>query len=398
MKQYKVLWFDDEFDVLPLILEDAAVNDITLHGFSNATDGIEELEKNYLLYEAVVVDGLFYNKRGESGDSVKDTAFFSVARAIDKLSDKKVMPWFIFSGQPGFTKEKNRYADGYKNNKVYDKTIKAHWAQLWSDLKKEADLLPETQIKHDYAKVFELCQEKYIGESALKPLMQILKSVREPNTSFDDELYFTQIRIILEYMFRAANKIGLLHDKCISGGKVNLSESSLFLAGEPTKHLNVRCKQSHFTKIISESVKSIVFVTGAASHTVDPEIKNNINLSEYRQWVNTPYLLYSLTFQLIDVLIWFKKYADENSDTVKNKSLWETLETSSSEDEWIKGQVIKIAENGYGTFKPLTGGNTLSIIPSKVSELKLYETQTIEVITKPDPTGTKKLIKSIRVL
>ncbi|MCA6412981.1 MAG: hypothetical protein IM601_12810, partial [Cytophagales bacterium] len=307
MKHYKVLWFDDEFDELLLIKETAAINDISLHGFSNAEEGVAELEKNYLIYDAVIADGLFFNKPGQSGDSVKDTALFSVARAIDKLSDKKVMPWFILSGQSSFTKEKNRYAEGYKNNKVYDKTSQDHLDLLWNDVKREADLQPETQIKHDYAKAFELCQAKYIGKAALKPLMQILKSVREPNSSFDDELYFTQIRIILELMFRATNTIGLLHDRCVDGGKVNLSESSLFLSGVATKHLGVSCKKAHFNKIISESVKSIIFITGAASHTVDPEIKNNINLTDYRQSVNTPYLLYSLTFQLLDILIWFKK-------------------------------------------------------------------------------------------
>jgi hypothetical protein len=37
---------------------------------------------------------------------------------------------------------------------------------------------------------------------------------------------------MVEYLFRAANKIGLLPDYFIEGGKVNLQGSSLYLAGK----------------------------------------------------------------------------------------------------------------------------------------------------------------------
>ncbi len=201
-------------------------------------------------------------------------------------------------------------------------------------------------------------------------------------------------------MFRYANKIGLLHDNCIDGkgkGKVNLTESSLFMAGEPTKFLDVQCAIPHFNKIIIDAVKSVLFITGAASHTVDPEIKTNINLVEYRKTVNTPYLLYSIAFQLMDILIWFKKYSDENPDILKNKSHWVALNTITASGDWMAGEIIRIAPNGYGTFQPSGGGSTLSIIPAKVVEFRLKEKQFIEVLTKLDSAGTKILIHEIRL-
>jgi hypothetical protein len=396
MKKYKVIWFDDEFRTLNIIKENASLSGITLVGFDNAKDGIEELEKNFLDYHGAIVDGKFYSKPGQSGDSIDDMALFSVGSALDRLNAKKVIPWFILSGQISFTKEINPYAKAYKDNKVYDKTKEEDIESLWNDLKMEADLQLDTQIQYEFAKVFEVCDSNYIGEDAKKPLLQILKSIREPLVEFDDELYFTQIRIILESMFRAANKTGLLHDSCIKAGKVNLTESSLFLSGEHTKYAGVKCSKSHFSKIISDQVKSILFITGAASHTVDAEISNNINLEEYRKTVNTPYLLYSLTFQLMDILIWFKNYADANADKAKNKLSWESITNSNDQGQWIKGDVTRIASNGYGTFQPKFGANTLTIIPAKIKQFALNEGQPIEVTTKVDLSSGKTLIEDIR--
>lgn len=395
MKKYNVIWFDDEFETLNIIKENAAINGIILNGFGNAKDGIEELERNLIHYDAAIVDGKFYNNQGQYGDSMDDSALRDVIQAFFRLEDKKVLPWFILSGQISFTKEKNRYADGFKANKVYDKTMDDHLVSLWNDLKMEADKQLDTQIRHEYSNVFEVCSEQYIGEVAQKPLLKILKSIKEPETDFYDELYFTQIRIILESMFRAANRRGFLHDKCLEGGRVNLSESSLFLSGAKTKHLGVSCGVSHFNKIISEYVKLILFITGAASHTVDPEMARNINLASYRKEVNSPFMLYSLAFQLMDILIWFKSYTDKNPDIEKNKALWIDNPDIIAKAEGVIGTVIQIAENGYGTFEPKDGGKTLSIIPTMVRNYNLSEGDCIEVITKPNSDGTKLLIERI---
>lgn len=396
MKKYNVIWFDDQCNDLPLIKEEASLNGIKLTGFSNAEEGIEELEKNIALYDAAIVDGNFYRKKGQSGDQVSDTAFSDVARTLDKLVNKKKLSWYIFSGEKNFTGVKHRYVEAYDDKKVYDKLNEQDKTALWNQLKLDADLQEDTKIRHEFQKVFDVCTKEYIGEENQKHLMQILKSIKNPNTSFDDELYFTQIRIILESLFRSANKYGLLHDACIPNSKVNLTESSLFLAGSETKHLNVKCSVSHFPKIITDAVQSILFITGAASHTTESDAKKNINLIEYRKAINTPYLLYSLTFQLMDVLIWFKGYIEENSDVQKNKKLWVSLSTAPT-GNWMKGSVIKIADNGYGTFKPDNGSATITIIPNMISLHNLSEGDEIEIITKLDKTGNKTLIDKIKL-
>ncbi len=143
---------------------------------------------------------------------------------------------------------------------------------------------------------------------------------------------------------------------------------------------------------------SIICITGAASHTDDPVTRTNrASFTEYRKYIDTPYLLYSLTFQLLDILIWFKKYADENPDIHKNKALWKRTRLA-TEAGWIRGEIIRIADNGYGTFQPIDGSKKISILPNMVIEFKLQPNQSIEITTKLDSTGKRTFIENIRVL
>jgi hypothetical protein len=322
MMRYKILWFDDQFNILEKFREEAFLEGLQLEGVSNAQAGIEILRKEIENYDAVLLDGLFF-KSGETNVAT-DLALAEVAKVLTTLEYRKKLPWFILSGAVSFTHGENKYAAVYKENKVYNKAITGDRNQLWQDIKLAVSESPDAQVRKNHAKAFEALPFVEISPSSEKDLLDILKSISNPGVQLQDSLYFTQLRIILEQLFRKANKLGLLHEKCLENGKVNLAESSLFLSGEQTKHLGVKCKKAHFPKIISDAVRNILFVTGAASHTVEADQSKNINLQEFRITNGTPYLLYSLTFQLLDVLIWFKNYASANSDLERNKALWES--------------------------------------------------------------------------
>lgn len=98
----------------------------------------------------------------------------------------------------------------------------------------------------------------------------------------------------------------------------------------------------------------------------------------------------------MDVLLWFKKYADENPDESKNKVLWVDIFLNQNIDEWIKGKIIRIAGNRWGTFEPIGGGKTISVPPPMVTQHNLLENEIVDVITKLDSTGTKTHIDQLR--
>ena len=336
-KIYNVVWFDDQYATLIGIQEQAHLNGIKLYGFSNAKDGIEELEKNLEKYDAAIVDGLFYKEPGQTGDTTSPHALFEVGKKIVELQPKKVLDWFILSGQTSFTKDKHLFAEAFKNNKVYDKNKDEDLKELWKDIQEAADKQPLTQIRHKHQKVFDVCTKNYIGEDASKYLMPILYSMEHPHETFDDEQHFNGLRKILEHVFRASNKFGFLHDDCITKRGVNLTWSSLFMKGEDNKNMRdkkINKSKRHFSVLLGKMVDLLRDVTCSASHTEqdgsyieeDKENKAKTNYYEYKDQIQSNYLLYSLTFQTMDLLLWFKKYADDNHEVAKNKLEWNKVE------------------------------------------------------------------------
>ncbi len=387
--KYNVLWIDDDCNTTGRdFIGQAEQDEVDITAFESHEEGIAFLEKNLISFHAVILDAKVKHKKD---DTVIGLEGLRASRdRLIELNNRVDLPYFIFTGQPD-----------YQTNEVFKESFGNFYIKGKDNEKLIEDLINRIENKQDYVlqkeyrQVFDICSEKYIGIECKKHLLQILSSIKKPNEVFDDELYFTQIRIILESMFRAANKFGLLHNACILNGKVNLAESSLFLAGLKTKHLSVVCTVGHFPKLIADAVQSIIFVTGAASHTTDPDIKKNINLLTYREIIRTPYLLYSITFQLMDVLIWFKEYVDLNPNIEGNKKSWINAESITNNGDWITGTIIKIQENGFGSFKPDSSSQTIGILPKIMEDNSFKENDKIKITTKKDNTGTKMYIDLI---
>jgi hypothetical protein len=378
----RVLWIDDEYKKQTDVIGDAEQDGIDLIPFESHEEGMSALMSDIKGFHAVILDAKVKKNKVDTVTGLSGLAA-SRDRLIELNQEGIYLPYFIFTGQPDYM-DNDTFKESY--GKYYIKGIDNQ--NLFDKIKDCVEKKEEYLIHRDYKRVFDFCNKHFDVETK-KTLTNILQSIRKPQSSFSDELYFTQLRVVLERLFRLANKIGWLHDKCLLGGKVNLTESSLFLAGENTKHLNVYCTVKHFPKIIAEGVKNILFVTGAASHTSDPDFKNNLDLQAYRQLIKSPYLLYSLAYQLLDTMIWFDEYLKEKSDYSLNVSYWVEEKMS----DLVIGKVTRIADNGYGTFLPNNDFKTLSILPSLVNEHKLIEGQDIKVSTKKD--GVKTLITEI---
>jgi hypothetical protein len=397
--EYNILWIDDEHDdeaLLPFILQ-AEQQDIILDGYGSFREGFNALEANINFYDVILLDALFFED--EKSETPNPAGLGSAIQKIYELRNKKSFPYFILSGQTHFTEVTNPILDAFKL-RCYNKKKSEDVIELLQTIKAEADTQIDLQIKHENQPLFNALKE--YPDTARDTFISIFKGLKGLNNQFEDQLYFTQLRIILETLFRKANDYGILHDKCVKtiGNKINLTESCSFLSGYDTKHLNVKCLITHFPKVIATNVQNLIYTTGAASHTSEVDITQNIDIQAYRQNINTPYLLYSLALQLMDVLIWFDGYSNVNSDVEVNQSKWQIIKTNYtvSDENWIFGTVIRIAENGYGTFKDEANSITISITPPMVKEYKLKVDQKIEVITKPNQDGSKTFIKQIKSL
>lgn len=154
---YRVLWFDDEYATLEEIVEDFLDNDIQLIGVSNAEDGIVKLKESPNSFDAVLLDGMFFNKSSQEGD-VNESAFGEVVIELKILkSNGLILPWFILSGQANFVKERSEMIEmlrreAYADGKVFDKLVNKF--ELCNAIKKAADRSPHTKVRLENLEAF----------------------------------------------------------------------------------------------------------------------------------------------------------------------------------------------------------------------------------------------------
>ncbi len=324
---YKVLWFDDEFAELELIADEALQYGVELVGYSNAEEGVEELQKNYTLYSAVVLDGLFFRKSGMEGDQVDQEAFGIVAKELSALKNKDVViPWFIYSGQPSFVKDNNQLVNIFKDNqfakgRVFDKNGDNDLEELCEEIKDSVEAIDSIRIQHQFADVFEICKENYLGEEVRSRLINLISEKEKRSTRSNDHELFNPIRKILEKMFHKMNSIGLVPDDIVQNSGW-ISGVKWFIKGT---HKEFQLEEEFVNPIIVFQIEKLLDLTQDASHG-EGNLKYRVD--EYVMNSSNNYLYTSCVYQLLDILVWFKSLVDENPDKEKNILKWSRKEST----------------------------------------------------------------------
>ena len=395
-KFYNILWIDDEHEDLSSTKGRAKSNGINLIGFKSLNSGMSELERNFHFYDGILLDAKFYENDDDIAGS-EDT--YNVHRAKERLLQLgKKFEIFVYTGQAEAFEDKT-FNKAFK--KVYKKGSSDERDRLINDIKIAAATQEDTQIRHSYKRVFDVCTEKYIGELAGQDILTLLKV----NDESGMDNHFTAIRKVVEDLLIAFNKFNLLPKEFVNPS-VALNQSSIFLAGqeqyESTDPVYKRYKhlqETHLPKQISFYLRSILSVTQPAAHRSDIDL--------FVKKMKTPFLLKSVLFQLLDVTVWFKIYVDSNPKTEN----WERMDSTNSIAEpvsynLIKGKVIEkdsLARRGkdFAFFKPDTLGDNIFIPSHLVSSHALQDEMKIQVeieeYTDNRTNELKKRVKRIEI-
>ena len=297
---YKVIWFDDEYKDRKRILESAHLKGVKLIGFSNAEEGIAELEANIEAYDAALVDGLFYETESENGTPTEDAAMGKVAKALGRLEYKKSLPWFILSGQASFTKKKNRFALAFKEGKVYDKLGgDAEYESLWNKLIEEADKLPETQARRQNPQLFDIFQKGYLSGEVEEQILDLLIKPLPENTN-DLKGLLTSIRSIHESCMIKLQAIDVLPDGLSFHRKNKHLSGNVRKIGDDYRPTTI----VYQTTDIQNLQSWLYFTCGTYIH--------NLEQQQYGGYMISNYAVESLRSGLFEILLWFKKTFEEN--------------------------------------------------------------------------------------
>jgi hypothetical protein len=306
MRTYKVIWFDDEHEKFQAIKDQAILEDIQLIGYSNSKEGTPELRYNYKDYDAVILDGLFFREEGQKGTDIDQTAFGEVAKVLTELKAKGiVLPWFIYSGQPSFVKDKNDLLEVLKdktfaNGKVFDKSKEQDFKELLTEIKKAADSNPERIIKLNNPEIFSIFAEGILTDEVESQLLSLFKKPFY-NDRAELKAILSNIRSIQESIFIKLENIGVLPNMDKPAKKIR------HLSGNITRNGAgdfLPSSTVYQTPEIENLQKWIHFTCGTYIH--------NLEQAHYTGSVISNYAVQSMFSGLLELLLWFKKTYKEN--------------------------------------------------------------------------------------
>lgn len=310
---YRVIWLDDEHEILDSLKDVALLEDIELVGFKNAAEGIKDLIENFDLYDAIIVDGIFFTDKDELDFS--DSAFGEVAKALLNLKAKsKIIPSFIFSGQPSFVKDSHSYVKLFKNNfssngKVFNKTDDNDFKRLLEDIKTAVKDNPNTQIRLDHVEVFNAIKDIEGLKQHQNSLINILKNI-------DSSQDYNQIRKIVESIFAALAQIHIIPEGFIKT-KGWINGTSRLLAN---KHNDYELSDLTFIHpTINEILFHLLKICQDGSHN---EGSLSLKVDGYSKENISGYLYKSTVYHLLEVLCYFAKLINQNPDKDINRSRW----------------------------------------------------------------------------
>lgn len=363
----------------PFVIE-AENEGLFLEGYPSYEEGFEALERNLEYFDVILLDGLFFETRGQVAGTEDESGLGMAIARINQLKDRKAFPWFVLSGKDSFTKGENMLLKANKA-KCFDKTNSRDVVRLFEEMRTAASEQADAQLRIKYEKVLASCSQHLLGMDQFSRLFTLIKHVENKDKLVMTEDLLTPIRKIIERIFKRLSKNGIIPQAIISN-KGWISGSSYFLAN---KHDDYEHLKEFVAPVVSENIYRLLNIVQDASHG-EGELK--LKVDEYLKVSKSDYLYRSCVYLLFDLLLWFRDFMEANPDKDLNKTLWRS---TLDERDWVSGRIIRIAENGYGTFESDNDPRQITVPPQFIKDRKLKENAQVRVILKPSPSGDGKM-------
>ena len=374
MTEYRVLWVDDEY-------EEKGGGFIALaDDFNIKIDAVKSLDEfkvklnaGYEEYDGIITDARFFKTATQVTGTENEDAIYELNEFILESIPKK-FKLFVYTGQPdlfGGAQFNKMFKDVYEKSKDEER--------LFLDLKIAADKLPEMQIKKKYSRVFEIFNDHYLPKSSIKDLLKFLDDELD-----HDKSSIKMARDFIEDLFRSFAKHEIIPSYFVDRS-VKSNAIARLISGSSED--NYKLDESSLPpKIITDLISYLVRTTNPACHRahIDDHINN----------VATDYLFNSVKYALLDVIIWFKLYID-NEQITNN---WSNLKSIiACENDYVKGDIIQLNSIKFFAFlRPHDKSiNNIFIPRSVVEEYELQEGQIVECIV--EEYDDRKLGKSNKV-
>ena len=316
-KKHQILWIDDEWDKMSAFrMECEDLYNLILEPYKTCKEGLLALERDLDKWDAVLLDAKMLDESENEVASVKGLR--KAKQRLDELSLKKKIPYFIFTGQPDLSSDDN-FSAFFGEFYVKSRDEK----RLLDDIVTAINLVDRNQIKSNYQDLFSSLESLGISEYTKDTFLDILLPLhyKEKEEGFRPVHHFTQLRKVIEYLFRECHRVGLVPDACISNGIINLNQCSLYLAGKNPEKINLRYGEEGdriIPKHIERIIRSVLELGNTCSHSVELEDEDKEKIEELFRSFKSNYLIYGLTLQLCEAVVWFANYIANHNDKEEN--------------------------------------------------------------------------------
>lgn len=337
--KYEVIWIDDEWEKMDAFKEECEViHQIYLHPFSTQKAGMDEFDKNPKKWDAIILDAKLEK------DGVGVTGLRDAVTHINQVPLSHKVPYFISTGQPDLM-----------GNETFEQAFGKYYIKerddqkLIEDIKVAAGKSSRFQTKTIYLDAIEQL-ESFDDAWCCEKILDILEAMHFPEKKIDPLLYYNPLRQTLEYIFRKANKAGVIPDEFIGKEKddVNLNQCVQFLSGGNADWIGIRfggTKES----IVPAHIKNMMFQVlnlgniNSHSRTLNDDELKKLGAYIKENVCNSQRLIFSLALQICEIAVFMGKYIAANKDSVKNKRQYKT----------------------FGTIEKIDGNESLCVIKSK---------------------------------
>jgi len=346
MKDYNVIWIDDEWEDQIEFKEECEELNIHLRPFSYQKAGMDELDKHPYLWDAVILDGEIKDKSDNELPSTK--GLLNALKHLSSMPLNKKVPYFISTG-----KDKVKKNEMLEDEVIYEKGDDDE--KLIDVIRSTIDNIEQFKIKVLYRDAID--QLNKISPNASEVILDIFESMHYPDShpDFNPILYYNQLRQILEYNFRAANKVCIVPDACFdSKGNPNLSQCSHYLSGNNATEAKVRYGEyrgkDDYDKIVPKHIelmmRLILDLGNINSHSVKLSDSEEKELEYYfnNNVFNSRYLIYSLTLNACEITLWFKNYIKSHQNIEENKKMCRQIQDNQATPKDIDKTEIKEEE------------------------------------------------------
>lgn len=278
MNKYKILWIDDQYELLSELMERCKViNGFEITKCRFAKEGMETFENHLEEWSAVVLDAKVLM---ESLNEVPNLSGLRYCRdRINELKTRRYVPMFVFTGQPDLI-----------SNEMFENMVAKYYSkgddddQLIEDIISAADQQEETQIIHKYQTVFDAWPE------SRHDLLRILKVLEKED--WQNNSVLNDVRKIMNDVMNRLYERGIC---TVKHDGSNLAECS--------KMLGKRYMEEIIPIYVQRAIHSCVDITNPGSHRseTDFDVKEN----------KAPYLVRSLIYNMLDILFWCKDLPSE---------------------------------------------------------------------------------------